>query len=114
MWAKWLHNPYRIEGPQRGEEIKSGYITLAKLGGGGANSGKPCSIKGPQCTEDIRSGYVTLAILGAHVWAKWLHIPSRAGGTQSGDKSQVASQPSSRPTCGQSENVTPVVSGVPT
>ena len=55
MWAKWLHNPCRLEGPQGQveKEIRSGYSTLA--------------VSGPICGH---SGYITCAVSG---------IPIRAG-----------------------------------
>ena len=81
---KWLHNPCRIEGPQCGDEIRSGDITLTILGGHmWANwVHGPCHLGGPQSGDKLRSGYISLAVLGTHMWAKWRYNPCRLGGHQ--------------------------------
>ena len=79
VWAKWLHNPYRLGGsptPSAGRKAQvatspllsreptcgqSGYITPAILGVPNAKRGKK-----------IRYGYLTLAVVGAHMWTKQL------------------------------------------
>ena len=47
LWAKWLHNPCRLGGPQSGDKIRSGYITLAVLGAHGKKGlHNPCCLRG--------------------------------------------------------------------
>ena len=70
-WARWLHNPCRLEGSHR-------------FRAGGQNHSQPSSGQG---------GYITPAAWGvptaskrgaesevAHKWVKWLHNPCRLGG----------------------------------
>ena len=114
MWAKWLHHPCHLGGPQRparGQKSEmatwptcgqSGYITPAILGVPNAVLGSATLSAGTK----PRNGYV------GHMWAKWLHHPCHLGDPKRfarGQKSVIATWP----TCGQSGYITPAVWGVP-
>ena len=90
MWAKWLHHPCRLGGPQRlarGQKSEmamlptcgqSGYITPAILGVPNAVLGSATLSAGTK----PGNGYV------AHMWAKWLHHPCRLRGLQRSARGQ--------------------------
>ena len=106
MWAKWLHHPCRLGGPQRsarGQKSEmatwatyglSAYITPALLGSSTLNAG-----------TTFRNGYV------AHMWAQRQHEPGRLGGPERlarAAKTEIATWP----TCGQSVYITATNLGV--
>ena len=131
MWAKWLHHPCRLGGPQRlawGQKSEtatwptcgqSGYITPAVLGVpnaqrggknwkclGGPHVGKVATCPTLSAGTKIRNGHV------AHMWVKWLHHPCRLGGPQRparGQKSVMATWL----TWGQKGYITRAILGVP-
>ena len=89
MWAKWLHHPCRLGGPQRKEMAtwptcgQSGYITPAVLGVPNAQRGDNNEkwLLGPHVGKVATSPLLATGYL-AHMWAKWLHHPCRLGGPQ--------------------------------
>ena len=81
LWARWLHNPYRLGDPHRfraGESFnvwptcaQGGYISPAA-------SGLPPLLKSGGRNQKV-----------AQLWARWLHNPSRLGAPlrfRAGDK----------------------------
>ena len=88
-----------------GEEIRSGYITLAITGIPSARYG-----------EETRRGYISRAVLGGHMWAKWLHNPCRVRGPRCQQGEEITNgyltQLSQGPICGQNGYITLAVSGV--
>ena len=98
-WARWLHNPCRLGGPQRfraGGKIRGGpqvgKVATCPLppGGspslqsGGQNQKWPTSGQGGYITP-AAWGFPTTSERGAeseaaHKWGRWLHKPCRLGG----------------------------------
>ena len=98
-WARWLHNPCRLEGPHRfttGGRIRSGpqvgKVATEPLPPGGS---PPLQSRGhnQKWPTSGQGGYITPAASGvptasergaesevAHKWARWLHNPCRLGG----------------------------------
>ena len=127
-WARWLHNPCRLEGPHRfragGENQKwptseqGGYITLAAWGvptalergriRSGPQVGKvatlPCRLGGLTTSERRAGSEVT------HKWARWLHNPCCLGGAH---RFRAGGQNQKWPTSGQSGYITPTAWGCP-
>ena len=104
MWAKWLHHPCRLGGPQRStrrqQEMatwptcgQSGYITPAVLGVPNAQHGDNNEkwLLGPHVgkvatsplpswgSPTLNAGTTMRNGYLAHMWAKWLHHPCRLG-----------------------------------
>ena len=98
IWARWLRHPCRLGDPhlfRAGGKIRSGPLM-----------GKVSTSRLPsRGSPPLRSGGLKSEV--AHLWAKWLCHPCRLG-EQSGGENQKW------PTYGQSVNVTPAVSGIPT
>ena len=101
-WARWLHNPCRLGGPNHfiagGQNQKwptsgqGGYITPAAWGG-------------PTLSERGAESQV------AHRWARWLHNPCRQGGPH---RFRAGGQNQRWPTSGQGGYITSAAWGVPT
>ena len=95
-WARWLNNPYRLEGPHR---FKAG----GRIGSGPQVATQPLPPRGspplqsrgqnPKWPTSGQGGYISPAAWGvptaseqgaesevAHKWARWLHKPCRLGG----------------------------------
>ena len=140
MWAKWLHHPYRLEGPQhsaRGQKSEmamwptcgqNGYISPTGSGVPNTQHGDKNQkwLRVPMWAKWLHHRYSTPAVLGvpnakhgakirngyvAHMWAKWLHLPGRLGCPQRSARGQ-RSEMATCPTCGQSGYSTRAVLGL--
>ena len=129
-WAKWLLHPCRIGDPHRftaGGKIRSGpqvgkmatsplpYRGSPPLQSGGENQKWPTSGQNGYFTPAV-SGIPTASERGAksevgHKWANWLPHPCRIGDPH---RFRARGQNQKWPTSGQSDYLTPAVSGIPT
>ena len=101
-WARWLHHPCRLGGPQR-------------VRAGGQNQNWPSSGQGGYITP-AASGFPTASERGAeskvaHKWTRWLHHPCRLGVPH---RFRAGGQNQKWPTSGQGGYITPAAWGVPT
>ena len=106
-WAKWLHDPCRLGGPQRparGQKSEMatwptfeqiGYITHAVLE-----------------IPNAQRGEKNQKWLCSHIGAKGLHHPCRLGGPQRPVRGHELAM-ATWPTCGKNGYITPAVLGVP-
>ena len=138
MWAKRLHHPCRLGGPQhstRGQQCQMatwptcgqrGYITPAVLGVPNTQCrdenqkwvlrpqvGKGATSPPPSWgSPTLNAGTTMRNGYLAHMWAKRLHHPCRLGGPQRSTRGQQCEM-ATWPTCGQRGYITPAVLGVP-
>ena len=129
-WARWLHHPCRLGGPQRvtagGQNQnwpssgQGGYITPAASGVPTASERGDRMRIGPQvgkvATSPLPPGGSPPHQSGgpesevAHKWARWLHHSCRLGGPH---RFRAGGQNQNWPTSGQGGYITPAAWGVP-
>ena len=129
-WADLLGNPCGLRGPQRGDKIRSGYITPAfsEVPIVGKNQSgyitpafswahkwaellrNPCVQRVPRKGDELRNGYITPTFSGAHKWAYFLRHLCVLWSPQRGDKIRSGHM-TAWPTSGRNCYATPALSG---